>query len=174
MNITKETFDNDNKISVHSENIDGFNVFTLSEVKKASMHIVYGLTEVASNGFFNGQESRTTLFTSEKECLDAAYECYCEAWRKLEKEGLIVGGSGENLVALLSKAQFTKTLMDRNYVVIKLRGSHVQFEHFSQELVFPERQITNDKKPSLAEKIKHASSLVEGGNEKSQPYDLTR
>lgn len=111
-------------------------------------HKIYGFSEVSSEGFYDGNESRTKVYGSKSECINAAYERYCDAWSKLEEDGWIVDGCDENLDVLLSKEEFSKALLGNGYVLIQLPASHFQFEFFEQELELPEKQIVNEQEVS--------------------------
>lgn len=100
----------------------------------SAKHKIYGFSEVASEGFEDATESRTKIYGSKSECINAAYECYCDAWKLFENEGIIENGCDENLDALLSKEEFSEAILKSGYVLIQLPDSHVQFEFFEQEL----------------------------------------
>jgi len=92
-------------------------------------HKIYCFNEVSSEGFVGGNESRMHVYSSQAECVHAAYESYCEAWEEFEKNGLIEPGD-----IFLLKEEFTKDFLHNNYVLIQLPDSHTQFEYFEEEL----------------------------------------
>lgn len=117
-------------------------------------HKIYGFSEVSSEGFYDGNESRTYLYGSQRECINAAYERYCDAWSKLEEDGWIENGCDSNEEFQLVKSEFKNTLLNNGYVLIQLPASHFQFEFFEQELELPENQILNEQEVSKESRLK--------------------
>ena len=77
-----------------------------------------------------GKESLTELFTSEKECLDYAYEEYVNDFDYAEKEGFFEDSSEKKY----NKKEFIEDIKSRGYVVTQLRSCHWQYEYFEKEL----------------------------------------
>lgn len=125
-------------------------------------HKIYGFSEVSSEGFYDGNESRTYLYGSKAECVNAAYKRYCDAWEKLEEDGWIEDGSDENLDGLLSQEEFSKALFDAGYVLIQLPASHFQFEFFEQELEL-QKDVVIDNKIKID--LGFASLIAEKGSD---------
>lgn len=115
-----------------------------------SKHQIFGFSEISSEGYAGGNESRTWLFGSRQECIDAAYESYCSAWKEFEESGLIENGLDENENGILSREEFSSKMHYNKYVFILLPDSLVAFELFEQEVELEAtQQISNDRLSTL-------------------------
>lgn len=100
----------------------------------AKPKIIYGITDVDSEGYAAGNETYTSLYATREKALEEAYKCYFAAFNGLcGDNGVDANGS-----AILSKEQFFEEMLNEdggNFVLIQLYDSHRQFEYFERELI---------------------------------------
>lgn len=94
------------------------------------MKRIYGVTWVDNEGWMDGTESRTELFTTKGKQLKCAYEWYKQAFEESEFHD----GKDDNGEELLSEEAFKNEICANPYVLIQRADSHAQFELFTREV----------------------------------------
>lgn len=94
--------------------------------------MIFGYTSVDFDGYTNGKESETEVFSSKEARDDAAYKEYKECFNMFEFED----GVDENGKELMDKESFLEEIYntEAHFVVIQDSDSHIQIEFFETEV----------------------------------------
>ena len=97
---------------------------------------IYGFTVVNSEGYGDGTESKTHLYSTQKMQEKEAYKAYKNAFLSCEFKNK----EDENGNRLMSKKEFLKEINDYNptYTYIQAPDHHIQVELFVQEIALEE------------------------------------
>lgn len=83
---------------------------------------VYAVSIINSEGFADGNDSQTKVFSSMPECIDHMYRIYADFWLEALQCEVI-----EDNVSFLTKAEFQQNLVENGNVCILCYDSHVNF-----------------------------------------------
>lgn len=127
---------------------------------------LYLMTIVRTDGYDDGTESNTGVYTTIDECIGNSFKTYESTWEDLFTNGEVTRKNGimmdDNENERLSKEAYKEELNRSGYVLIQLNDFHIQFELSVHDLR-PE-MVVSELDPVVAEveKLQEESLSING------------